>query len=61
MDVGLGLIVSSADVARECNVLILVLVDVGLGRRPSLISQIAPRVLILVLVDVGLGPRLLDL
>ena len=38
------------------QVLILVLVDVGLGRPVWLRPELVPLVLILVLVDVGLGP-----
>ena len=57
------MLVSDAVVARECNkaigVLILVLVDVGLGR-PWIAAESdravgCKEVLILVLVDVGLG------
>ena len=42
---------------RVQGVLILVLVDVGLGRPETMCRRTSPRpVLILVLVDVGLGP-----
>ena len=38
------------------QVLILVLVDVGLGPRTGSVAETTYGVLILVLVDVGLGP-----
>ena len=55
MDVGLGLIQRLTSLMRAEMVLILVLVDVGLGRLTTLHTAHSLCVLILVLVDVGLG------
>ena len=57
MDVGLGPCVCVL-FAIKCTVLILVLVDVGLGHAATEAEDLATEgVLILVLVDVGLGRR----
>ena len=54
MDVGLGPARKRSSGISRGGVLILVLVDVGLGRVKNAVERIV-RVLILVLVDVGLG------
>ena len=55
MDVGLGHLQVSSRIDFLSVVLILVLVDVGLGQYCGALSFAVLGVLILVLVDVGLG------